>query len=429
MGLLLIPVSIYQRVSSNDKSYSRRISPKRMDTESFYAELPVLDNFLDITNSKNFKSVPNDWYVIITDIIGSTKAIESGKYKAVNLIGACSIVAVLNIAENLRIPFIFGGDGAAILIPPSLFIKSKYALLATRHRAKLEFNMDLRVGAVPVVDLLKANYEIKVAKLRVSENYYQAAFTGDGLSYATQLIKHPETASLYNYYEPPDPNIKVDFSGLECRWQDIPSKHAETVSLIVKAISEDNEVNNKVYREVIKKIQAIYGREETLHPIAKKYLKLAFSYNYLEAETRLRAKSNNFWHQLIYFQKIRLENILGWILMTFKVQLQDVDWGFYKEGVLAATDYKKFDDMLRMIISGNQEQREKLVNYLEKKYRNGNLVYGLHSSDRVLMTCLVFERNGRQVHFVDGADGGYATAAKSMKQRINSKQPSTGVFL
>jgi len=121
MGLLLIPVSIYQRVSSNDKSYSRRIIPKRMDTESFYAELPVLDNFLDITNSKNFKSVPNDWYVIITDIIGSTKAIESGKYKAVNLIGACSIVAVLNIAENLRIPFIFGGDGAAILIPPSLF--------------------------------------------------------------------------------------------------------------------------------------------------------------------------------------------------------------------------------------------------------------------------------------------------------------------
>jgi hypothetical protein len=115
--------------------------------------------------------------------------------------------------------------------------------------------------------------------------------------------------------------------------------------------------------------------------------------------------------------------------MTFKVQLQDVDWGFYKEGVLAATDYKKFDDMLRMIISGNQEQREKLVSYLEKKYRNGNLVYGLHSSDRVLMTCLVFERNGRQVHFVDGADGGYAIAAKSMKQRINSKQPSTGVFL
>jgi hypothetical protein len=166
-----------------------------------------------------------------------------------------------------------------------------------------------------------------------------------------------------------------------------------------------------------------------LHPIAKKYLKLAFGYKFLGAETRLRAKNNNFWNKLLYFQKIRLENILGWFLMTFQIQLQDVDWGTYKETVIAATDYKKFDDMLRMVISGNRKQREKLSLYLEKNYRNGKLVYGVQTSDRVLMTCLVFERNGRQVHFVDGADGGYAVAAKSMKQRINSNRPSTGLLL
>jgi len=34
-----------------------------------------------------------------------------------------------------------------------------------------------------------------------------------------------------------------------------------------------------------------------------------------------------------------------------------------------------------------------------------------------LMTCLVFERHGRQVHFIDGADGGYAIAAKKLKHR------------
>jgi len=410
------------------KAIHARISSKAMDTEAFYADLPVLDNFLDITDSRSFKSVPSDWYVVITDIVGSTKAIESGRYKDVNLLGACSIVAVLNIAGKLKIPFIFGGDGAAILIPPSLFVKTKQALLATQHRAKTEFDMELRVGAVPVSDVIAAKYELKVAKLKVSENYYQAAFAGEGLSYATQLIKQPETASLYNYYEDSKFDIKVDFSGLECRWQDIPSKHNETVTLIVKAMSEDKEINNKIYREVIKKIHSIYGREDTLHPIAKKYLNLAFGYKFLGAETRLRAKNNNFWHKLLYFQKIRVENILGWFLMTFQIQLQDVDWGTYKETVIAATDYKKFDDMLRMVISGNREQREKLSRYLEKNSRNGRLMYGLHTSDRVLMTCLVFERNGRQVHFVDGADGGYAVAAKEMKQRINSNQRSTGVL-
>jgi hypothetical protein len=115
--------------------------------------------------------------------------------------------------------------------------------------------------------------------------------------------------------------------------------------------------------------------------------------------------------------------------MKFEVKLQDVDWGTYKETVMAATDYKKFDDMLRMVISGNRKQQAKLSQYLEKNYKDGKLVYGLHTSDRVLMTCLVFERNGCQVHFVDGADGGYAVAAKLMKKRLNNKLKSTGILL
>jgi hypothetical protein len=411
----------------NDKRHLHKLILKTRDTESFYAELPILNNFLDITNSRCFKSVPSDWYVAITDIVGSTKAIDSGKYKAVNLIGACSIVAVLNVAGKLKIPYIFEGDGATILIPPSLFVKAKQALLATQHRAKIEFDMELRIGVVPVSDVIAAKYELKVAKVKVSESYYQAAFAGEGLSYATELIKQPKTASLYNYYANSRLDIKADFSGLECRWQDIASKNSETVTLIVKAMSEDNEINNRLYRDVIKKIHSIYGREDTLNPIAKKYLRLAFGFKLLEAETRLRAKNNNFWSKFLYFQKIRLENILGWFLMKFEIKLQDVDWGTYKETVLVATDYKKFDDMLRMVISGNREQREKLSRYLEKNYKDGKLVYGLNRSERVLMTCLVFDRNGCQVHFVDGADGGYALAAKLMKQRLDSKRSSVPV--
>ena len=410
-----------------------------MGTESFYANLPVLDNFIKITELENFNSVPIDWYIIITDIIGSTKAIELGRYKDVNLLGACSIIAVLNIAGQIEIPFVFGGDGATLFIPPCLFSEAKQALLVTRQLAKREFGIDLRVGMVPV-SAVTPNYGVQVAKIKVCENYYQAAFMGNGLSYATELIKTPETANLYNYRNT-QINAKANFSGLECRWQDIPSKNGEIVSLIVQAISDKNEVNNNIYKELIEKILSIYGGEDYINPITEEHLKLGFSYKYLRSETILRAKSSNFGHRALYLFQIIIENLLGWFLMTFKVKFPEIDWGTYKENIVATTDYKKFDDMLKMVIDGNDKQRRKLISYLENNYREGKLVYGLHISDRSLMTCLVFQRNGRQVHFIDGADGGYAAAAKAMKRRlrkIKSKQalernslhwlPSTGIL-
>ncbi len=117
-----------------------------MNSENFYSELRLLDNFLDITDLRNFVDVPDDWYIIVTDIRGSTKAIEAGKYKEVNLLGACSIVAVLNVAGKTEIPFVFGGDGASLLMGPSLLPAAKIALLATQQIAKTQFDMDLRVG-------------------------------------------------------------------------------------------------------------------------------------------------------------------------------------------------------------------------------------------------------------------------------------------
>ncbi len=51
-----------------------------MATEGFYAELPILEQFMDITISENYAPVPDDWYIIVTDIVGSTQAIKQGRY-------------------------------------------------------------------------------------------------------------------------------------------------------------------------------------------------------------------------------------------------------------------------------------------------------------------------------------------------------------
>lgn len=389
-----------------------------MNSENFYSQLPLLDNFLKISEIGNFVDVPDDWYIVVTDIRGSTKALEAGKYKEVNLLGACSIVAVLNVAGETEIPFVFGGDGASLLMGPSLLPAAQKALLATQQLAKREFDMDLRVGVVPVKVVVAANYPVKIAKFKVSENYSQAVFIGGGLTRATELIKDPVAGNIYSIKNK-GVSSTADFSGLECRWQDIPSKYGEIVTLLVMVRSDFDPQSHQFYRNILKKIQYIYGKENSLNPIDRKNLKLTLNSAKLIKETLVRASSASWLDRQLYLSKIQLETALGSLLMNLKVKTEELDWGVYKDIAIAATDYRKFDDMLRMVISGNEWRRKKLTGYLERNYREGKLVYGLHVSDRALMTCLVFERGGRQVHFVDGADGGYALAAKDMKERMN----------
>ncbi|MFB2877467.1 DUF3095 domain-containing protein [Floridanema aerugineum] len=396
-----------------------------MSSDYFYSELPALADFLEITNSSNYVSVPPDWQVIVTDIVGSTKAIESGRYKEVNLIGACSIVAILNIAKNFEVPFVFGGDGASLLIPPSLLRETKQALLATKILAKQEFKLDLRVGIVPVSAVNKNGYHLKIAKLKISEHYHQAVFNSYGLTHATDLVKNPDYADIYLIKDPED-QPKADFSGLECRWQDIPSQRGEIVSFLVFATTDEEKKGNYIYREVLNEFRKIYGQEIDFHPIPIANLKLSFDERKLMQEAKVRfpkgsqseSPVGNWLQQQWYLSKIKLENYLGAFSMNLNLKVRDTDWGEYKNIFLDSTDYKKFDDILRMVIAGNSEQRQQLTKYLESQYQAGKLVYGLHNSDRAIVTCLVFERNGRQVHFVDGADGGYALAAKAMKKRM-----------
>ena len=395
-----------------------KLQLKHSNSENFYADLSVLDNFADITHSENFHAIPSDWVVIITDIIESTQAIAAGRYKDVNLLGACSIIVILNIVGDLEIPFVFGGDGASILIPEKFLPEAERALSAVQKLATNEFDLVLRVGIVPIT-AITSNYEMRVAKLRISENYNQVILRGGGLSYATRLVKDEATTNLYSPKLDASQAI-ADFSGLECRWQDIPTRHEEILSLIVFVTAPSQSQIDNLYREIISQIDRIYGKGTECHPVVSQGLELAFKEENLSSEVRVFTASKNWLKQKIYLWKLRLINLLGLILIRFNVEIGEFNWGGYKQIVTESTDFKKFDDALRMVISGTTKQREKLTDYLEAKFQEGRLVYGLHVSDRALMTCLVFERDGRQVHFVDGADGGYALAAKAMKERMKS---------
>ena len=60
-----------------------------MSDQHFYENLPAFDEFSRITDSDHYRPLPKDWYVAIADVVGSTAAIASGRYKHVNVVGAC----------------------------------------------------------------------------------------------------------------------------------------------------------------------------------------------------------------------------------------------------------------------------------------------------------------------------------------------------
>src|SRR5262245_46595028 len=80
----------------------------------FYAALPVLDDFAAVVRSEGYRPLPDDWLVAVSDVRGSTAAVRQGRYKEVNLIGASTIMAILNVARPIAIPYVFGGDGASL---------------------------------------------------------------------------------------------------------------------------------------------------------------------------------------------------------------------------------------------------------------------------------------------------------------------------
>jgi len=88
---------------------------------------------------------------------------------------------------------------------------------------------------------------------------------------------------------------------------------------------------------------------------------------------------------------------------------------------LKCADFQKFDGSLKMILSLTSQQVIDLKGVLEKSRTQGKIFFGLHESDRALMTCLIHSGSGNEVHFVDAADGGYALAAKQLKEQEKEK--------
>ncbi len=390
------------------------------ETNQFYEQIEGFSDFSEFSNAKWYHPLPEDWCVVITDVTDSTKAIEEGRYKQVNGVGVASIVALTNAVKPLTVPYVFGGDGATACFPSALLDKVRPALAATRKMAFEHFGLELRIGTLHMSQIRRKGFDVLVGKLKPHLYYQQAMFLGGGLGYAEKCIKDPDPDNPYLFKREETSPTNI-FDGFECRWDEIQSPCEENIALLVQALDSSDSRNDKTYALVLDQINLIYGGVSQHHPLKEKNLTLAGSTRLLSVEAGVRTAFQPIWYRVKYLIRLHILRWIGLWFMKRGTQTDATNWGEYKKNLIVNTDFRKFDELLRMVISGSKKQRARLRSFLEKMQAKGKIAFGLHSAPSSLITCIVTNYDKDHVHFLDGANGGYAMAATELKHQLRLK--------
>jgi hypothetical protein len=375
-------------------------------SSNFYLDIPVFDDFSKVVDDSVYRPMPDDWFIGLTDVVGSTIAIENGQYKAVNMAGASAISAVINAFGHQDFPFVFGGDGVSFAVPGDYRDMAADALARTARWVEEDIDLSLRAALVPVGEIRAHGHDVRVARFGASPAVSYAMFSGHGVEWAEAAMKEDRFA-----VEPAPPGARPDLTGLSCRWKPIDSKRGCILSMIV---GPADGVDQKAYDRVATDIIALFetsGRGG--HPIPEQGPDFGWPPKGMDYEARAVATQDTRAREK---RKIALISLFGWVLFKTGWKMKNFDPGHYRRMTGLNTDFRKFDDVLRMTVDCDAETLAKAKQMLKAAKESGTIRYGIYEQDAAIMTCIVHSvETDDHLHFLDGADGGYALAAKMMK--------------
>jgi hypothetical protein len=375
------------------------------ETAQFTKNLPVGKEFRTVLEDALYQPAPADWLIAVSDVVGSRKAIAEGRYKAVNMAGVAMISALMNALDTQDLPFIFGGDGAAIICAPSDRAIVSESMAKTAAWVKDDLGLVLRAALVPVSVVRAEGFDVLVQATQVSEAVNNYAFRGGGISRAEALMKAGKYA-----VPPAAPGSRPDLTGLSCRWSPIKPDGANIVSIIIEAGMNGEER----FPEKAERLLELTGMRRSGSPMPADGPPMAWPPKGLELEARATRGSD----QSLGLRKasLYLRTLLGWLMFTTGIPVAGFDPKRYKEFTSLNTDYRKFQDGLRITVSLGDAELKKLTEFLEDERKAKNLRYGLCVQDSAILTCYVPSvTSDSHFHFLDGAGGGYAQAAENMK--------------
>lgn len=387
-----------------------------MPDARFYADLPAAADFAAVADFAAYTPAPDDWFVLHTDIVDSSAAIAEGRYKDVNLMGVAGITAVLNAAREVAIPYVFGGDGASLLVPPAAVEPGRDALLAVAGMARERFGLDLRVGVVPITAIRTQGADLAVRKLSLSPGNDLALFSGGGLELADALVKDDAPDNPYRERMPVELS-PPDLDGLSCRWEPLRAANGVSLTLMLRATAPEPKAQSEVLRGSLAAIQRVLqGGGRAAAPVRPETARFRFPPRTVWDEAKATAGQGS---TLLRAAKITMISAVFAVGKALRMRVGPVHIPTYLEQMRANTDFRKYDGLLRLVLDVTPDQANAIEAYLEQEYQAGRLVYGTHRAGTSLMTCLVHSvEAGQHMHFIDGADGGFALAAQAFKARL-----------
>ncbi|WP_262029443.1 DUF3095 domain-containing protein [Microvirga sp. Mcv34] len=371
----------------------------------FYARLPVFDHFSQLTDPELYMPVPDDWVLGLSDIVRSTSAVEAGRYKEVNTAAAAVIAAVSNKLGTSTFPFVFGGDGASFALPATQADLAREVLSTVAAWVRDSFGFELRIALVPVSAIRAEGHDVRIARFAASPDVSYAMFSGGGLAYAERRMKEGAFAIA-----PARPGTLPDLSGLTCRFDEIKPERGIILSLI---LLPGREAGLDAFNALVGQVLSLAEGKEAGRPVPEggPTLSTPFKSFDLEAKTVRKTAAG-----LFTLAKIASLRLAAFLILRSGLKVGGFDPVRYRHQLVENTDFRKFDDGLRMTLDCTPALADRLEALLTDARLQGVARYGLHRQNAALMTCFVpSATRSDHIHFVDGAMGGYAMAARSLK--------------
>lgn len=378
---------------------------------NFFEALTPFTHTRDSFEPRFYSPAPDDWLLALTDVASSTRAVEAGRYQLVNLAGVAGIAAVRNVCGGQTIPFLFGGDGAVLLVPPEFEAAARNALATTIAFVRETYDLTLRAGMMTVGEIRRRGREVLVARYEPTPGNSFGLFAGGGVQLLEIALKGRDDGAKGVAIEAAVQG-EPDLTGLSCRWSPLQSKRGKMLAIILAGSADLREAHDRILM-----IADPEGRG--VSPVRLDNLKTKWPPRTLMLEARASAG------RLPVFLRaavLAAHTLFAWLIFRTGRKAGRFDPARYMDEMTRNTDFSKYDDMLAMVIDCPEDRIAMIRAHLDERMNRRELDYGMHIADTALMTCLVESASDyRHVHFIDGGDGGYTMAAREMKARIAAR--------